>query len=137
LGLHINPILLRDTSLACRSFLPTKRLVKLVFSVGPLGFLASDLGAVIRPFVRAQQDACGVLEFGAGLLVLHEGGTLGAEGFDQTWDCIPCWRFFRVRSRLMLFDYVDHLVQPNVEKNKPRASFLPPRVRPEVLCLSS
>jgi len=135
LSLHINPILLCDTSLACRSFLPTKRLVKLVYPFGDLGFLACDLGAVIRPFV--QQDACGVLEFGAGLLVLHEGGMLGAEGLDQTWDCIPCSRFFRVRSRLILLGDIDHLVQHDVEKDKPRASFLLPWVRPEVFCLSS
>jgi len=67
LCLHINPILLCDTSLARRSFLPRKRLVELVFPFGYLGFLACELGAVVRPFVCAQQDACEVLEFGAGL----------------------------------------------------------------------
>src|SRR6266581_86265 len=48
----------------------------------------------------AQQDTCGVLKFSAGLLVLHKGGTLGTEGFNQTWDCIPCLRFFHIRSCL-------------------------------------
>ena len=50
-----------------------------MFPFSNLGFLACDLGVVVCPFVCAQ-DACEVLEFSAGLLVLHEGVTLGAEG---------------------------------------------------------
>ena len=52
LRLHINPILLRDTSLVRRSFLLTTRLLDLAFQLGDLGLLACDLGVVVRPFVR-------------------------------------------------------------------------------------
>ena len=79
LYLHINPVLLRNTSLTHRSFILTTHLVSLVFLFGNLGFLVCDLGVVVCPFVRVQ-DACEVLEFSAGLLVLHEGATLGIEG---------------------------------------------------------
>jgi hypothetical protein len=53
-----------------------KHLVDLVFPFGDLGLLGYDLGAVVCPFVWAQ-DACERLEFGAGHLGLHEGATLG------------------------------------------------------------
>ena len=85
LRLRINPVILCDTSPACGSFLPTKRLValvNLVFTFGDLGFVACDLGTLVSLFVCAQQDAGGVLEFSAGLLVLDEGGRLGTE--DQS-----------------------------------------------------
>ena len=81
--LRINMVLLCDSGLACRLFLPTKRLVNLVFQFGDLGFVVCDLGTVVCLFVRAQQDVFEVLEFGAGLLVLHEGGMLGGEGLGQ------------------------------------------------------
>ena len=82
--LLINMVLLCDSGLACRLFLPTKRLVNLVFPFGDLGFITCDLGAVVRLFVRAQQDVFEVLEVSAGLLVLHEGGMLEGEDLDQT-----------------------------------------------------
>jgi hypothetical protein len=63
-----------------------------------------------------------VLEFGAGHLVLHEGGTLGTEGLNQIWDRIPYSGLLRVRNRLMLLDYIAHLVQHDIEKDKSRAS---------------
>ena len=60
LCLHTNPILLRGTSPARRSFLLATCFFHLVFPFGDLGFLACDLRVVVRPFVRVPDARVGV-----------------------------------------------------------------------------